>query len=517
MFDGQTGNIFFGDNLPILKQIDSESIDLIYIDPPFNTGKRQTRKTIKTVKSENGDRKGFQGNTYQTIELGTTAYHDSFDLDASGLLSNQVEKAYEVLAPQASVYFIEEFLKPRLIEAKRILKPMGSLYFHIDYREVHYCKILLDNIFGRDNFINEIIWAYDFGGRAKSRWPAKHDNILFYVKDKNKYIFNTSEIDRERYMAPGLVGPEKAERGKLPTDTWWWPYVGMRNTDTWWQTIVGTNSKERLGYPTQKPRPLIDRIVLASSDPNGIVMDFFAGSGTVGESCLSLGRKFILIDNNKQSMEVMAKRFSGVEGISWSKFDPTPFQIEKSTIVRKKSTHLANPIPEITAEFRMLASTASYLQQEFEEISNFWKNSPFEWVLQLPARKKGVLARRIVAAWCASKGINPERGGDSSETMIFSGIRIAIKFSTLWTTGIYQFQQIKSTGYEHIICLGISPYEAHCWVIPRAAAIQHGKPQHKVANAAEYWLMVNPQNIPEWLHDYGGSLDHAIKVLKKIV
>ncbi len=273
--------IYFGDNLPILQSLPDESVHLIYIDPPFNTGKTQKRTQIRTRRADDGDRTGFAGRRYATVKIGERGYRDTFD---------------DYLA----------FLEPRLIEAYRLLTPNGSLYFHIDYREVHYCKILLDGIFGREGFLNEIIWAYDFGGRTKKKWPPKHDNILFYAKDPRNYTFNTEEIDRIPYMAPGLVGPEKAARGKLPTDTWW-------------HTIVGTNSREKTGYPTQKPRGIIDRIVRASSNPGDTVLDFFAGSGTVGESCLELGRRFILIDNNPQAMDVMAKRFAGVEGIEWVK------------------------------------------------------------------------------------------------------------------------------------------------------------------------------------------------------
>jgi len=191
-----------------------------------------------------------------------------------------------------------------LHEAYRVLKPQGSFYFHIDYREVHYCKVLLDNIFGRENFLNEIIWAYDFGGRAKNRWPAKHDNILFYVKDHHNYVFNREAIDRIPYLAPGLVGAEKARRGKLPTDTWW-------------HTIVGTNSREKTGYPTQKPVAILERIIRASSNPGDMVLDFFAGSGTTGQACLNLNRQFILIDNNPQALAVMHMRFANIPDIIW--------------------------------------------------------------------------------------------------------------------------------------------------------------------------------------------------------
>ncbi len=271
--------IYLGDNLSVLRGMPDESVDLIYIDPPFNTGKVQARKRLKTVRDENGDRVGFGENSYRTEVLSEQAYRDSFN-------------------------DYEAFLLPRMREAYRLLKPSGSFYFHIDYREAHYCKIMLDRIFGRENFLNEIIWAYDFGGRAKDRWPAKHDNIFFYVKDAENYVFNREAIDREPYMAPGLVGKEKAEKGKLPTDTWW-------------HTIVGTNSRERTGYPTQKPVAILERILRASSNPGDLVLDFFAGSGTTGQACLNLGRRFILIDNNPQAYRVMQTRFAGLPDITW--------------------------------------------------------------------------------------------------------------------------------------------------------------------------------------------------------
>ncbi len=272
--------VFFGDNLAFLKELPDSSIQLIYIDPPFNTGRTQARTRIRTIRSEDGDRIGFQGRRYETQVLGESGYSDKFD---------------DFIA----------FIEPRLNEAYRVLAPNGSLYFHIDYREVHYCKILLDEIFGRESFINEIIWAYDYGARTRKRWPAKHDNILWYAKDPKNYIFNYEEIERIPYMAPDLVGEEKARRGKLPTDTWW-------------HTIVGTNSREKTGYPTQKPVGIIRRIVQASSNPGDTVLDFFAGSGTIGVVCQEMGRRFILVDNNPQAIEVMKKRFEGVPDIEWN-------------------------------------------------------------------------------------------------------------------------------------------------------------------------------------------------------
>ena len=279
--------IIFGDNLSILETIPSGTADLIYIDPPFNTGKVQQRTQIKTIRSENGDRMGFQGKRYETIKIGAKAYSDLFD-----------------------DYLL--FLEPRLLEAHRILAPNGTLYFHIDYREVHYCKILLDKIFGRDCFLNEIIWAYDYGARSKKKWPTKHDNILVYVKDSDNYVFNYDEMERIPYMSPGLVGPEKTERGKTPTDTWW-------------HTIVPTNGKEKTGYPTQKPLGILKRIVQVSSPKNGLVFDFFAGSGTTGVAAFELGRRFILIDDNPIALEVMARRFVHTDNIEWINFDPKPF------------------------------------------------------------------------------------------------------------------------------------------------------------------------------------------------
>jgi site-specific DNA-methyltransferase (adenine-specific) len=282
------GEIIYEDNLPVLQAMSAASVNLIYIDPPFNTGKIQTRTQIKTSASENGDRTGFQGRRYLTTKIGAKSFADMFD-DYLG------------------------FLEPRLVEAHRVLAGNGTLYVHLDYREVHYVKILIDAIFGRECFLNEVIWAYDYGGRPKNKWPPKHDNILVYVKDPESYVFNYDAIDRIPYMAPGLVGPDKAARGKTPTDTWW-------------HTIVPTNGKERTDYPTQKPVGIVQRMILASSHPGDLVLDFFAGSGTTGEACLQTGRRFTLIDNNVEALHVMARRFARVPGVEWIGFDPAPFQ-----------------------------------------------------------------------------------------------------------------------------------------------------------------------------------------------
>jgi len=280
------GTIHLADSLQVLSSLEAGFADLIYIDPPFNTRRAQRRTQMRTIRSEAGDRTGFGGRRYQSVRLGTLSFADVFD---------------DYLA----------FLEPRLVAAHRVLAPDGTLYLHLDYREAHYCKVLLDVIFGRECFLNEVIWAYDYGGRSKAKWPPKHDNILVYTKDPERYTFNWDDIERIPYMAPGLVGPDKAARGKVPTDTWW-------------HTIVPTNGSEKTGYPTQKPLGILKRIVEASSRKGGMVLDFFAGSGTTGAACLTLGRRFTLVDNSEQALEVMARRFAGVRGIRWVGFDPPP-------------------------------------------------------------------------------------------------------------------------------------------------------------------------------------------------
>jgi site-specific DNA-methyltransferase (adenine-specific) len=277
----QSGNrIVRGDNLKQLRKIESGSVDLIYVDPPFNTGKRQSRTQMKTVRDEAGDRVGFGGKRYRTEVVksaGGSGYGDNFD-DFLG------------------------FLRPRMVEAHRVLAETGSLFFHIDYREVHYCKVMLDEIFevpgkvsGRECFQNEIIWAYDYGARATKKWPAKHDNILWYTKDPKRYTFNLDATDRIPYMAPGLVGATKAARGKTPTDVWW-------------HTIVSPTGKEKTGYATQKPLGILERIVRVHSNPGETVMDFFAGSGTAGEAAAKHGRRFLLVDESTEAVAVMKKR-----------------------------------------------------------------------------------------------------------------------------------------------------------------------------------------------------------------
>jgi len=270
-----------GDNLSVLKSITEQSVQLIYVDPPFNTGRVQSRGSSKTTRTETGNRIGFKGQRYEIVKETVLSYDDEF-ADYWG------------------------FLEPRLEEAWRLLNETGTLYLHLDYREAHYAKVLLDALFGRECFLNEIIWAYDYGGKAKSRWPAKHDTILVYVKNPAKYYFSNESVDREPYMAPGLVTPEKVAKGKLPTDVWW-------------HTIVSPTGREKTGYPTQKPLGILRRVIQASSKEGDMVLDFFAGSGTTGAAAAELGRNFILVDQNPESIQVMKERFRELN-VSFEKF-----------------------------------------------------------------------------------------------------------------------------------------------------------------------------------------------------
>ena len=267
--------VLLGDNLELMPGLDEGLFQLAYLDPPFNTGKRQRRRTLATVADPDGDRTGFQGRRYATRVVGESAYEDEFD---------------DYLA----------FLEPRLVEVRRLLAETGTLYLHIDYREAHYVKVLLDRLFGRECFLNEIIWAYDYGARPRRRWPAKHDTILVYVKDPERYWFDAEAVEREPYMAPGLVTAEKAARGKLPTDVWW-------------HTIVSPTGKEKTGYPTQKPEGVLRRIVNASSRTGDWCLDCFAGSGTLGAVARALGRRYVLIDSNPEAVAIANLRLASFE------------------------------------------------------------------------------------------------------------------------------------------------------------------------------------------------------------
>jgi len=262
--------VILGDNLEVAARLPDGAFTLIYLDPPFNTGRSQARQSTTSVRSAAGPIRGFKGQQYERIRGDLMSYDDRFEDYWS-------------------------FLEPRLAEAWRLLADDGTLYLHLDFREAHYAKVLLDALFGRESFLNEIIWAYDYGAKSKSKWPTKHDTILVYVKDPQRYHFDSTAVDREPYMAPGLVTPEQVERGKLPTDVWW-------------HTIVSPTGREKTGYPTQKPEGILRRIVQASSREGDWVLDFFAGSGTTGAVAAALGRRFVLVDQSVESIAVIGAR-----------------------------------------------------------------------------------------------------------------------------------------------------------------------------------------------------------------
>jgi site-specific DNA-methyltransferase (adenine-specific) len=271
------GAVVEADNLAALAAIPDGAVDLAYADPPFATGKQQRLVSIRSGSEDGPTRAGFRGKVASYVAVSDHAFADDLPLE-------------EHLAA----------LGPRVREIHRVLAPHGSLYLHVDWRTSHHVRLLLDEVFGADRFLNELIWAYDYGGRAADRWPRKHDTILWYAKG-HRWLFEREAIDRIPYMAPGLVGPEKAARGKLPTDVWW-------------MTIVPPASAERTGYPTQKPVRLLERIVAASSRPGDLVLDPYAGSGTTGVAAARLGRRWLLVDRNPEAVGIARARLAATTG-----------------------------------------------------------------------------------------------------------------------------------------------------------------------------------------------------------
>ena len=439
------GEVWLGDNLPLLRQIESESVRLIYIDPPFNTGRRQSRKRIKAVctNGDDGDRIGFGGKHYKTQVIGESGYDDSF-ADYLG------------------------FLRPRLEEAHRILAADGSLFFHIDWREAARCRLLLEEIFGGTHHcINEIIWAYDYGARSKSRWPTKHDNIYWFAKNPDDYIFNYDDIDHIPYMAPSLVGEEKAARGKTPTDVWW-------------QTIVPTNGKEKTGYSTQKPEAIIQRIIKTHSNIGDTVLDFFAGSGTVGAVAQKTNRKFTLIDSNEEAYAVMYNRLENT-----------------TTDNREKEDEEKN---------NLFAKIVSELLNNYKNSEQQW-DSQYEHLQTLPPATKGKIARKAVIeilrqCW----NLKSEQ---KNNLLLVERKKIAVKFSLIWKQGKYTFEQIRNDkDYDYLFLLGISPFKAHAWIVPKDEVRKISEPQHSQESR---WLKINPNNINQWpkyLRKYDGTLEN---------
>jgi site-specific DNA-methyltransferase (adenine-specific) len=270
------GAVLEGDNLDVLAAIPDGVVDLAYADPPFATGETQRLVSIRTGRGT-CTRRGFRDREVAWEAVNDLSWDDGLPLDQH-----------------------LDALEARIREVHRVLAAHGSLYLHVDWRTVHHVRLLLDEVFGPERFLNELVWAYDYGGRARDRWPRKHDTILWYAKSDD-WVFDRDAIDRIPYLAPGLVGPEKAARGKLPTDVWW-------------MTIVPPASAERTGYPTQKPLRLLERIVAASSRPGDLVLDPFAGSGTTGVAAARLERRWLLVDRNPAAVEIARRRLAAEVG-----------------------------------------------------------------------------------------------------------------------------------------------------------------------------------------------------------
>ena len=440
--------ILHGDAVDELPKIKKSSVQLIYIDPPFNTGKEMSYSKIKTTRSKNGEgHAGYQGNKYQREAVSKMSYNDKFD-DYINYIMQRIKLAYPLLTKN------------------------GSFFLHADYREIHYLKIAMDKLFGRENFINEIIWSYDYGGRSKSRWSAKHDTILWYAKDKDNYIFNYEEIDRIPYMAPKLAGPQKTKIGKTPTDVWW-------------NTIVGTSSQERadgMGYPTQKPLNILERIIQVHSNPGDTVLDFFAGSGTTGVAARINKRKAILIDINKKSTEIIKSRMA--KGSS-------------------NKDHINN--------YGILEEIAYTNPDWGLGKDEQWERSPFYFLHALPSSTKGRFGKNLLSEFLIRKGCQVEHvRGRKNDIVVNKKHKCALKFSLLWEDGRYAFQQVRAEGWDFLLCFGISPNDtAHLWYATRGtyASIEQ---QHSQESR---WTHIKPDQTKEWLH--GGDLDTGIDLFLK--
>ena len=451
------GKILHGDNLPLLRKMQTESVSLIYIDPPFNTGKTQQRTRIQTILDDDGDRTGFGGRRYRTTKLQQSGYNDRFD-DYLG------------------------FLRPRLIEAHRILAANGSLFFHIDWRESARCRLLLEEIFGgAQHCINEIIWVYDFGARSKKRWSAKHDNIYWFAKNPQDYIYNYDAVDLIEYMSPGLVGKEKSEHGKRPTDAWW-------------NTIVPTNGGEKTGYPTQKPLAILNRIVRVHSNQNDTVLDFFAGSGTTGVAAQQADRKFILMDENREAVDVMKKRLT-----------------QKRSLPQKKAVGQHARMLEIFNHFRPL----------YRPDVLYTASRPFVWIHDgLSPARKGAIGKKIVREFLNQNGFSIDsykwRGADFT----VNGHKATVKLSSLWSNGAYKFQQIRDDDYELLFCLGISTATVNIWVISKSEIVWDDlPPQHGGKQAHDtWWFPCAPSKARyTWMYPQNGDPSAICRHLRRIL
>lgn len=305
----ETAVLYCDDNLQRLSQFPSDCIDLIYLDPPF-----------------------FSNRTYEVIwgdEAEVRSFEDRW---------------------QGGIQVYVNWMRERVIEMHRVLKPTGSLYLHCDWHASHYLKVMLDEVFGENRFQNEVIWWYRGGGVSPKRWGRRHDNILFYSKGKT-WTFNVdpvrtpySEASQER-----LKYKARAFRGDRVYDNYEPNPLGKHPDDVFEIQPVMPSSKARLGYPTQKPPKLMERIVLASSNPNDIVLDPFAGCGMALLAAQQHGRKWIGIDISPTAVELMKRQLqkAGVYTVKTVGLPVTesqlrklkPFEFQNWVIQRFNGTH----------------------------------------------------------------------------------------------------------------------------------------------------------------------------------
>lgn len=303
--------LYQGDNLIIMEKLLEEGyrekLDLIYIDPPFLTNANYKGRIVV----ENRDAK-------ETLEY--FAYRDTWERGFASYL---------------------EMIYIRLYLLRELLSPKGTIYVHLDYRAVHYVKILMDEIFGRENFLNEVIWAYKSGGTSNRYFSRKHDNILVYSKTKD-YIFNPQlEKSYNRGLKPyGFKGVEEFE-----DEIGWYTLVKLR--DVWQIDMVGRTAKERVGYDTQKPEKLLERIILTSSNEDSVVGDFFAGSGTTGIVAEKHNRRWIMVDKGGLSLTTINKRLIDNQSKTYyiyntdiSSLNKGKLYIKHVDIIKKEELHI---------------------------------------------------------------------------------------------------------------------------------------------------------------------------------
>ncbi|MDP8237856.1 MAG: site-specific DNA-methyltransferase [Candidatus Hatepunaea meridiana] len=291
--------LYFGDNLDVLRQhIADESIDLIYLDPPFNSdkdyvalsGKRRSADILPTLQLLAGeDARATKGRVFKDIWRWDDEVNNNFQriIECNNNRLSQTLTAFSQLIGKNGLLAYIVMLAPRLVELHRVLKPTGSIYLHCDQHASAYIRLLMDAIFGSENFLNCIVWCYGLGGSSPRYWPRKHDDILWYSKEPNKHNFEAVQI-------PATSQRMKGQMKKAP--------------DFWNIPTINNMAKERTGFPTQKPEALLERIIESSSRKGDIVLDPFCGSGTTLCVAHRLGRKWVGIDNAPKAVELVEER-----------------------------------------------------------------------------------------------------------------------------------------------------------------------------------------------------------------